>query len=129
MLLLGKLQTFYEPQKEGCSRPTPKRARLTYAFDSREVCEGAFCFIHGVGDFSVRALKKHLLDHGIAPHVHGNKGKKPTHAHTYDDILSALAFIHQYAKVHGLPQPAPPKGRAGHPLLYLPASLNKKSVR
>jgi len=41
MLLIGKLQTFYKPPQEGTA---PKRARLSYAYDSREVCEGAFCF-------------------------------------------------------------------------------------
>ena len=128
MFLLGKLQTFYEPPGEGSAHPRPKRVRLVYAYDSRELCEGAFCFIHGVGDFSLRSLKKHLRDKGVTPRVHGNKGKKPAHAHTRADILSVLSFIHQYAKVNGLPQPAPPRGRAGQPLLYLPASQNKKSV-
>ena len=42
MLLTGKLQTFYKPPKEGSA---PKRAHLSYAYDSREVCKGAFCFI------------------------------------------------------------------------------------
>ena len=124
----GKLQTFYQPAERGSSHPCPKKSRLTYAFDSREICEGAFCFIHGIGDFSLRALKKHLRNNGITPRVHRNKGKKPVHALTRVDILSVLTFIHHYAKVNGLPQPAPPKGRAGQPLLYLPAFQNKKIV-
>ena len=128
MLLLGKLQTFYEPLSEGSMHPTQKRARLTYAFDSREVCEGAFCFIHGVGDFSIRSLKTHLRNGGITSRTHGNKGRRPAHAHTRFDILNVLVFVHQYAKVNGLPQPAPPKGRAGQPLHYLPAYQNKKVV-
>jgi len=45
MLLTGKLQTFYKPPQEGSA---PKRARLSYAYDNREVCEGTFCFIHGI---------------------------------------------------------------------------------
>ena len=125
MLLTGKLQTFYKPPQDGSA---PKRARLSYAYDSREVCEGAFCFIHGIGDYTLRALKKHLRDHGLTPRVHGNKGKKPAHAFTRVTILNVLTFIYQYAKVHGLPQPAPPKGRAGQPIQYLPASQNKKIV-
>ena len=128
MFFLGKLQAFYEPLKESSTHPSPKRARLTYAYDSREVCEGAFCFIHGIGDFSLRSLKKHLHNKGITTRVHGNTGKKPAHAHTRVDILSVLSFIHQCAKVNGLPQPAPPKGRAGQPLVYLPACQNKKIV-
>lgn len=128
MLLLGKLQTFYQPQTERSSHPSPKRARLSYAYDSREICESPFCFIHGIGEFSLCALKKHLRNNGISPRVHGNKGKKPAHAHTRVDILRVLSFIHSYAKVNGLPQPAPPRGRAGQPLLYLPASQNKKIV-
>ena len=94
MLLLGKLQTFYQPAESSSSRPSPKRARLTYAFDSREICEGAFCFGHGIGDFSLRALKKHLRNNGITPRVHGNNGKKPVHAHTRMDIFSVVTFIH-----------------------------------
>ena len=73
-----------------------------------------------IGDFSLRSLKKH--------HIQGNREKKPVHAHTREDILRVLTFIHHYATVNGLPQPAPPNGRAGHPLLYLPASQNKKIV-
>ena len=128
MLLLGKLQTFYQLSKEGSSHLAPKRARLTYAYDSREVCEGAFCFIHGIGDFSLRSLKKHLRNNGITPRIHGNKGRKPAHSHTRVDILKVLTFIHHYARINGLPQPAPPRGRAGQPLVYLPASQNKKIV-
>ena len=51
------------------------------------------------------------------------KGKHPAHAHTRVDILT---FLQQYAKVNGLPQPAHPNGRAGQPLLYLPASKKRK---
>ena len=76
ILLLGKLQTFYHPPKQGSPHPSPKRAYLTYAYDSSEICEGAFCFIHGIGDFSLRSLKKHLRNNGITPLIHGNKGKK-----------------------------------------------------
>ena len=76
MLLLGKLQTFHKPAERGSSHPSPKRARLTYAFDSGEICEGAFCFVHEIGDFSLRALKKHLCNNGIISRVHGNKGKR-----------------------------------------------------
>ena len=126
MLLLGKLQTFFQPPREGSSQPTPKRAQPALLMPTTaERC--AFCFIHGIGDFSLRSLKKHLRNNGITPRIHGNKGKKPVHAHTRVDILSVLTFI-QHAKVNGLPQPAPPKGRAGQPLLYLPASQNKKRV-
>ena len=54
MLLIGKLQTFYKPPQEGSSL---KRACRSCAYDSREVCEGAFCFIHGIGDYTLHALK------------------------------------------------------------------------
>ena len=43
MLLLGFIQTFYKPPQEGSS---VKRACRSFAYDSTEVCEGAFCFIH-----------------------------------------------------------------------------------
>ena len=56
--------------------------------------EGAFCFIHGIGDHTLRALKKHLRKQGLTAHVHGNKGKKPAHAFTRVTILSVLTFLH-----------------------------------
>ena len=41
-----------------------QRLTATYAFDHRIVCQKAFCFLHGIGEFTLRALRKHIVDAG-----------------------------------------------------------------
>ena len=89
MPLLGKL---YQPAER--IKLFPSISKKSPPYLCREICEGAFCFGYGIGDFSLRALKKHLRNNGITPRVHGNNGKKPVHAHTRMDIFSVATFIH-----------------------------------
>ena len=42
----------------------------------RLVCQNAFCYIHKIGNFTLRALRKHIGESGPVPRQHGNKGRK-----------------------------------------------------
>ena len=66
-----------------CSSKAAKKKRLTtdYAFDHRSVCQKAFCFLHCSGEFTLRILRKHLIEIGPVPREHGSKGHKAYNAY------------------------------------------------
>ena len=133
MFLMGKLQLLIrDPSTVSHARSSKavKKQRLTasYAFNHRTVCHQAFCFFHDIGDFTLRALKKHIVDSGPIPREHGLKGRKAYNAYPYEVVKCAIEFIKNYASVFGLPQPAAPRGRANQAPTYLPANQNHKIV-
>ena len=79
-------------------------------------------------EFTLRALKKHIVDSGPIPREHGLKGRKAYNAYPYEVVKCAIEFIKKYASVFGLPQPAAPRGRANQAPTYLPANQNHKIV-
>ena len=134
LFLMGKLQTLIkDPSTVTHARSSKavlkkQRLRVMYAFDHRIVCQHAFCFIHDIGDFTLRSLKKHISEAGPCPREHGSKGRKPHNAYPFDVIQNAVEFVKNYAHVFGLPQPAAPRGRANQAPTYLPASQNHKII-
>uniref|UniRef100_A0A1X7VAP6 DUF7869 domain-containing protein n=1 Tax=Amphimedon queenslandica TaxID=400682 RepID=A0A1X7VAP6_AMPQE len=66
---------------------------------------------------------------GLIPRVHGNAGKTPNHALTYDDILQVVAFIRNYAEVHGISLPGRIPGMKSYEnKKFLPCSTSKRQV-
>jgi hypothetical protein len=92
------------------------------------VCQHSFCFIHDIGNFTLRALRNHVSLTGPCPREHGSKGRKAHNAYSFDVISGAVQFIRHYSLVHGLPQPAAKRGRANQAPTYLPAFQNHKIV-
>ena len=92
------------------------------------VCQHAFCYIHDIGEFVLRSLKKHFLESGPCPREHGSKGRKAPNTYPFEVVVNAVEFIKNYASVFGLPQPAAPRGRANQAPTYLPTSQNHKIV-
>lgn len=133
MFIIGKLQILIrDPSTISHSRSSKaaKRQRVTaaYAFDHRLVCQKAFCFLHCIGEFTLRKLRKHILEFGPVPREHGSKGRKAYNAYPYDVVSKAITFIKNYASVFGLPQPAALRGRANQAPTYLPANQNHKII-
>ena len=133
MFLLGKLQLLIrDPSTVHHARSSKavKKQRLTaaYAFDHRIVCHKAFCFLHSIGEFTLRALRKHIIEVGPIPREHGLKGRKAYNAYPFEVVSDAITFIKNYACVFGLPQPAALRGRANQAPTYLPAHQNHKIV-
>ena len=61
--------------------------------------------------------------------VHGNAGKTPKHALSYDDFLRALVFIRNYAEVHGISLPGRIPGMKSYEnKKFLPCSTSKRQV-
>ena len=128
--LLGKLQVLGKGTDASVSHArqtlSTKRRRVTYqyAYDHRIVCKGAFCFLHCIGEKILKNLRKHLVDNGVTPREHGNKGRLPPNAFSFDTV----DFVTNYARVFGLPQPAARRGRASTAPIYLPASEGYNTI-
>uniref|UniRef100_A0A1X7V7V5 Uncharacterized protein n=1 Tax=Amphimedon queenslandica TaxID=400682 RepID=A0A1X7V7V5_AMPQE len=59
--------------------------------------------------------------------VHGNAGKTPNHALTYHDILRVIAFIRNYAEVHGICLPGKIPGMKSYENKKLNLTLEKQN--
>lgn len=134
MLLLGKLQVCMRggPDTISHARTTvsSKRQRVTFkfAFDYRSICKNAFCFLHVIGEKVLKNLQKHLKEHGAIPRTHGNKGKLPQNAFSFETVNYMVQFIKNFAVINGLPQPAAERGRGEVAPVYLSASEGYNTV-
>ena len=63
-----------------------------------------------------------MKEQGIVPRDHGNKGRLPHNAFSFDTTKAVVDYIINYATYFGLPQPAARRGRAQKAPVYLPAS-------
>ncbi|MCP4404326.1 MAG: hypothetical protein GY801_44380 [bacterium] len=77
----------------------------------------------------MKTLQKHIAAVGTSPPLHGNAGRKPTHAYTAEEKQAVRAFIVNFAALHGMPDPGRDlrKGK-GTLRILLPTVLNDKEV-
>jgi hypothetical protein len=104
------------------------RKRISYRYHNVEVCVDTFLFLYAISLKYLKAIRSWYVQNGLVPRVHGNKGRRPSHAFKHEVIKAVVQFIKVYTEVHGMPQPAAPRGRADMPPTYLPASQNFKTV-
>lgn len=123
MYIMGKLKI-----KDNRKCTDPKRRKYSYIYDNREMCRDMFLLTHDISLKKLRNITKHMTDNGITPRVHGNTGKMPKHAVTYEDTFLVVNFIKNYATTHGLPQPAAPRGSDNYPPIFLPASDTRINI-
>ena len=119
------------PNQLGVDKTTNGKRKWTkykYRFKGSSVCRDYFKAAYDIKDFTLRALIKHMNTKGLVARVHGNTGKKPKHALKFDDVKRVLEFIVSYAEIHGMPQPAAPRGRDDIPPIFLHSSVTKKAV-
>ena len=133
MFLLGKLQVAANSTDSvSHARKTSKtkRSRVTfaYAYDNRNVCKSAFCFLHCIGTKALKNLQSHLKEHGPIPRAHGNLKRLPPNSFTYETVRNIVTFIIHFAELYGLPQPAAHRGRAATAPIYLAASEGYNTV-
>ncbi|XP_069140941.1 uncharacterized protein [Argopecten irradians] len=113
---------------DGVSRPNVKRHRFDYQFQNTNICKSCFLYINNINGHYLKNIRTHFIKHGAVPRIHGNTGKKPKNAVTYDHVQQVVQFISRYADEIGLPQPAAPRGRDSFPPIYLPGSDTYISV-
>ncbi len=133
MLIIGKLMVCARTASSvsHARRVTEtKRQRVTYeySYDHRVVCKPAFCFLHAISEKILKNIQCHLKENGPTPRVHGNKGRLPSNAFSYEMTKNIVDFIANYSQIFGLPQPAAGRGRAEVAPIYLPAREGYKIV-
>lgn len=123
MYLMGKINI----SAYGADR---KRLSYTYYHNGKELCKTSFMLVHNIKRTQLQNIIDHLRESSpaVTARTHGNVGKKPKHALTFEDTTKCVQFMLNYADVHGLPQPAAPRGRDGHPPVYLPVSTTQTTL-
>ncbi|KAH3858424.1 hypothetical protein DPMN_101048 [Dreissena polymorpha] len=101
------------------------RYRYTFKFSGKLVCRRTFHVCYDIGRSALKGIMSHMLEHGVVPKNHGNKGRRPKHALCFDDVQRVVAYLLNCAEREGIPLPAAPRGRDNIPQIYLPASTTK----
>ena len=113
----------------GVNRPeVRRRITFTYMFKGRSICREMFIFLHKVSRTRLYNIAHHLTTNGFMARVHGNKGKKPKHSCTFDEISHAVDFIKCYADVHAVPLPGRLPKHQDYRVMKLPSDVTKASV-
>uniref|UniRef100_A0A1X7U1T6 Uncharacterized protein n=1 Tax=Amphimedon queenslandica TaxID=400682 RepID=A0A1X7U1T6_AMPQE len=106
-----------------------KRQFFTFMHQGHKICRVTFLKLHAFGKSRFEEIMKNYRMNGLIPRVHGNAGKTPNHALTYDDILRVVAFIRNYAEVHGISLPGRIPGMKSYEnKKFLPCSTSKRQV-
>uniref|UniRef100_A0A1X7T0K5 DUF7869 domain-containing protein n=1 Tax=Amphimedon queenslandica TaxID=400682 RepID=A0A1X7T0K5_AMPQE len=106
-----------------------KRQFFTFMHQGHKICRVTFLKLHACGKSRFEEIMKNYRMNGLIPRVHGNAGKTPNHALTYDDILRVVAFIRNYAEVHGISLPGRIPGMKSYEnKKFLPCSTSKRQV-
>uniref|UniRef100_A0A1X7VI32 Uncharacterized protein n=1 Tax=Amphimedon queenslandica TaxID=400682 RepID=A0A1X7VI32_AMPQE len=94
-----------------------------------KICRVTFLKLHGCGKSRFEEIMKNYRMNRLIPRVHGNTGKTPNHAWTYDDILRVLVFTRNYADVHGISLPGRIPGTKSYEnKKFLPCSTSKRQL-
>ena len=105
-----------------------QRIRRPHKFLGTTAFRSTFLFSHDIGKKYLVTLNKHLLRNGAVPRRHGNTGKRPVNAHSFEDIQCVVHFIKNYADEHGIPQPAAPRGTDNIPPIYLTCGTTESQL-
>ena len=112
-------------------RHTPKeRERSVTLFHHRghRVCRKTFLFLHGVGEFRLKAIKSSFLAQGVVLRIHGHTGRVVANAMVQHDVEEVVKFILQYAEANAILLPGRIPGYKGDNIEILPSSTTKRAV-
>ena len=81
-----------------------KRQRMvtTYMHHGHHLCKSTYNFLHGVGNYQVKAIKQSYLSNGLSVRTHGNYKGMPHNALTYRQLSNLVKFIQNYAEQHAI---------------------------
>ena len=123
MFVLGELTASLQT----VSAATGKRQHsFMYSCMGRKICRTSFMKTHAIGLFTLRTLQDQVEGGQVTLPPHKSAGRVAVNVLPPDMADNIGKFIHNYAAMHGMPQPAAPRGRPDRPPVYLPASVNKK---
>jgi hypothetical protein len=101
---------------------------VCYRYRDQVICHRAFLVLYDVKAGQLGTIQRHYLKHGPVPRRHGNRGRSPHNKYEFSVVEEAARFITTYALIHGLPYPAPLRGKDGLPPVLLPPKDTKASV-
>ena len=108
LVLLGSLMTTLHDHDttvvRGRHKPA-KRTKITSHFmhNGYHVCINTFAFLFGIGaNHRIKAIKKHYLENGMESRVHKNTKRLPSKTASYEDILSLVKFLQNYAETNAI---------------------------
>ena len=105
-----------------------QRVTFRYILKGRAICREMFIYLHRISRTRLYNFSEHLTANGFMTRVHGNKGKMPKHAYTFNEISQVVDFIKHYADVHAVPLPGRLPGRLPYRIMKLPSDVTKASV-
>jgi len=68
----------------------------TFYHQGHHICKKTSLFLHGNGEFRLKAIKASYLAHGLVPRVRGYTGRISPNALVMQDIRNILRFFMQY---------------------------------
>ncbi|KAH3891653.1 hypothetical protein DPMN_015758 [Dreissena polymorpha] len=114
--------------ERNCKGEKRLRIRPTFRVNGMVVCRQTFLLLYCLSVDKLKALQKHVREKGVVPRVHGNTGRKPAHAISYDDVLRVVRCMQNTSNERGISQPAAPRGIYNFPLVYLSAETTKLAL-
>ena len=105
-----------------------KRQRMvtTYMHHGHHLCKNTYNFLHGIGNHRVKAVKQSYLQNGLTVRIHGNTGRTPHNALSFQQISNIVKFIQNYAEQHAILLPGRIPAYKRDDLKLLPSSDSKK---
>uniref|UniRef100_A0A1X7THQ3 Uncharacterized protein n=1 Tax=Amphimedon queenslandica TaxID=400682 RepID=A0A1X7THQ3_AMPQE len=79
MTILGHLMS-------STSCETVERNRTEYEYRGKKICKKLFLFVYSIRNGTYKNLRRHFLQNGIKPRVHGNTGCIPCHALSVEGV-------------------------------------------
>ncbi len=91
-------------------------------------CRKTFLFLHGIGDFRMRAIKTSYLSQVLVPRVHGHTGRIAPRSLILEDVRNMVKFVMQYAETNGILLPGRVPGYKRDDIQLLPCSTTKRAI-
>ena len=105
-----------------------KRNVCCFFISGQQVCRATYLFLHGIGKDRYNSLSAHYSSHGLTTRTHGNKGRLPKNACSYEAVHHVSTFTENYAEQHALVLPGRVPGFKRTDVRLLPSNMSKASV-
>ena len=92
------------------------------------MCRKTFLFVHGIGEFRLKAIKSSFLAQGVVQRVHRHTGRVVPNAMVRQDVEEVVKFILQYAETNAILLPGRIPGYKRDNIQILPSSTTKQAV-
>ena len=101
LIVMGHIMahTFQSSLLQGHHSYVPTERRITYSqffHQGHHVCQRTFLFIHTIGIKRFKTIKSSYLNSGPVPRVHGNRGRRPKHQLSLEQIKDVIQYVLNY---------------------------------